>query len=90
MNGFMWREAIPNESRSLLRFRRAQEDAQMARQARRIAIESAGTTMVVNPRATRSGDARKLRGLPALAAGVCGEMQGTRPDRAVVNVRRKS
>jgi hypothetical protein len=77
-------DAIPYEGHALLRLRRERESLIMARQLKRIVIESANVTEV-NPRASAPGDARKLRGLPCIAAGVCGEVPGTRPDRAAIN-----
>lgn len=75
--------AIPYESRCLLRLRNAQLARDQALLVRRIIAEvGEGAEMPSRP-GTAAGDTRKLRGIPALAPGVAGEMRNTRPDTAV-------
>lgn len=55
-----------------------QEEAEFARQQIRIAQETNTVeTLIVG--ATAGGDARKLRGIPAIARGVAGAIPGTSP-----------
>jgi hypothetical protein len=81
-------EAIPYESRSRLRDRRAHEAVVFERQTKRIVFETSGSAMSTST--PTAPDKRRMRGIPMLAKGVTGEQAGTRPDKAAVwNVRKE-
>lgn len=64
-----------------LAIRHHELDIHNAQQLHRIELETATTDTPLTPirGATAGGDERKLRGIPALARGVGGAMNGTRP-----------
>lgn len=63
-------------------------NSQLEDQLHAIARET-NTTPIVNSKATAAGDARKLRGIPALSKGVGSTCPGTDPLRAVLAKERK-
>jgi hypothetical protein len=76
-------------SRLAAAFRRAELDAQAARNVREIL--EAGEEPPANPRAL-PGDKQRLRGIPAVGHGVSGAIPGTHPVGALLSkeARRRS
>jgi hypothetical protein len=76
-------QPIPTESRHLRHARQRQLATDLDKRQARIALET-GQPLPPPSSSSRKtpagGDARQLRGIPALARGVSGAINGTRPD----------
>lgn len=72
-------------SQILPRFNQRQERAERERKIARIILEAGPEeTPATVARATLAGDARRLRGLPAIGRGVGGTIPGTSPEGALL------